>query len=132
MVILCEHNDDAERVYRALKGRTRRFGLKLNAEKMTRVQFSQQGFAQGVRQGSFQFLGFTFYQGLSPKGHLIPKVKTSARSFREKLKVLDRWCRKYRSVARLRSLWDQLCNKLRGHISYFSVSHNTARVVDIV
>jgi hypothetical protein len=132
MVILCEQDSDAERVYRALEGRIRRFGLKLNREKTKCVRFSRQGFAQGEKQGSFNFLGFTFYQGRSRKGKPIPKVKTSAKSFREKLKALDQWCRRNRDVARLNTLWDRFCIKLQGYMSYFSVSHNTAKVVDFI
>jgi group II intron reverse transcriptase/maturase len=132
MVILCEKEIAAEAILKALKGRARRFGLNLNAEKTKVVSFSRQDASRGIKQGAFDFLGFTFYMGKSRKGQWIPKLKTCGKSFRSKLHNVDTWCRKHRDIGSIRTLWEKFCIKLQGHINYYGVSHNQPKIVDFV
>lgn len=132
MVVLCEKEIDAQRVMNALKKRAHRFGLRLNPDKTKVVSFSRKTYGTQARRGAFDFLGFTFYMGRSRKGRTIPKLKTSSKSFRAKLKNVDQWCRRARDMTGIRSLWERFCHKLQGHINYYCVSHNIRRVVDFV
>jgi len=66
--------------------------------------------------GHFDFLGFTFYQGLSKAGRTIPKVKSSRKKLRAKLSGVNIWLQKNRYSNKLGVLWLQFCNKLRGHV----------------
>lgn len=120
-VICCQNSNDARRIHEAIGKRLARYKLTLNAEKTHRIRFDR-----GNRQqsGSFDFLGFTFYQGLSQRGRTIPKVKTSGKKLRVKLKAVNQWCKTHRNRYRLRELWARFCVKLRGHIQYYGVTFN--------
>ncbi len=60
--------------------------------------FSKQAQRRGEKQDGFDFLGFTFYLGRSRRGAVIPKLKTSGKRLRSKLKRMGEWARKVRNV----------------------------------
>lgn len=128
LVICCQLASDAARVHKALGRRLARFGLRLNEDKTRLVNFSKARHARGERQGSFDFLGFSFYLGKSVKGVTIPKLRTSRKRLRSKLKRVAAWARAMRSQVRLTTLWRTFVAKVRGHIAYYSVSHNQVSV----
>jgi RNA-directed DNA polymerase len=78
--------------------------------------------------GAFDLLGFTFYWGRPRKGAPLPKVKTSGKLMRAKLKAVNNWSRAIRSRQTLRTIWADFCAKLRGHIQYYGVSFNVRAV----
>jgi group II intron reverse transcriptase/maturase len=132
MVICCQYASDAERITKALKGRLAKYGLRLNEEKTRLVEFSKHEVRHGRKQGTFDFLGFTFYWGRSRKGHVIPKVKTIGKRLRMKLKRVGVWARTVKDVYPLREIWRRFCVKIEGHIRYYGVSSNTAKVKQFV
>jgi len=126
IVICCELEHDAQRILVGLKNRLEKFGLKLNEDKTKLVSFDRKAFAKSERQGTFDFLGFTFFIGLSQgKKSPIPKLKTNRKRFAAKLKRVRDWIKKNRHVDRLPRLWETFRRKLEGHIQYYGVSHNT-------
>lgn len=88
------------------------------------VNFSKNKSRQGIKQESFEYLGFCFYLGKSPKGVIIPKLKTSGKRFRSKLKRVAEWAKGVRNKAKLGDIWKIFCSKLRGHVQYYGVSFN--------
>lgn len=88
------------------------------------VKFSKQRCPQGDKPGSFDFLGFTYYWGKSLKGVSIPKVKSSGKRLRSKLKRVNEWARKNRNMHPTLQFWKIFCTKLAGHIRYYGVSFN--------
>jgi group II intron reverse transcriptase/maturase len=123
LVVCCEYEPDALRVRKALSGRLARYKLALNEQKTRLVGFVR------PRNGHpnpdvFDFLGFTFYWGRSRKGVPMPKVKTSGKRMRSKLKAVNSWGRSIRSQFPLKHIWALFCSKLRGHIQYYGVSFN--------
>jgi len=132
LVICCQSANDAERIHRALKNRLEKYGLKLNADKTRIVQFSRARSVQGERQGSFDFLGFTFYLGRSRKGHSTVKLRTSRKRLKSKLKKVNEWARMMRSKMRLPELWKTFVAKIRGHMAYYGVSFNQAMVCTFI
>lgn len=131
-VICCQLREDASRIRLALGKRLERFGLQLSEEKTKMVTFSKAQYGLGRKQGSFDFLGFTFYLGRSRKGKAIPKLKTSSKRIRSKLKRVNKWARAVRGVARLPEIWRVFCGKIQGHINYYSVTFNTVTVQNFV
>lgn len=127
-VICCQKTEDAERIQRALGKRLTKFKLKINEEKTKLVRFSKKEAASGNHQGSFDFLGFTFYIGKSKNGRSIPKVKTIGKRLRTKLKNVNQWARAVRHKMDLGSIWKVFRAKLRGHIQYYGVSFNMQKV----
>jgi group II intron reverse transcriptase/maturase len=123
-IVICVQPDDAERVVSALRERLERFSLKLNEEKTTIVNFSRNMMVNSIKQGTFKYLGFTFYLGKSRKGTVIVKIKTNKDTLNRKLKAMTAWCKENRNKYRLSKLWKIFSAKIRGHIQYYGVSHN--------
>ena len=125
-VICCESSLDAQRIHRVMGKRLAKYKLKLNEDKTHLILFDR---TRRKESGVFDFLGFTFYLGLSKQGRTLPKVKSSSKKLRVKLKRVNQWCRENRNKVRLQTLWNTFRTKLRGHIQYYGVSFN-ARAVD--
>lgn len=128
MVICCQNHRDAERIKLALSKRLAKYGLKMNEDKTKLVKFSVRKQKRGGPQETFDFLGFTFYIGKSRKGYLIVKVKTIGKRFRSKLKKVNEWARAIRNKTSLKQIMKIAAAKVRGHIQYYGVSHNYAKV----
>ena len=128
LVICCQYEKDAIRVRDALGKRLAKFKLKLNEDKTKMVAFSVSKGRQGVKQGTFDFLGFTFYLGKSRRGYILAKLKTSSKRVRVKLKRVNEWVRQIRNKKSLGDIWKIFCSKLRGHVQYYGVSFNTEEV----
>jgi RNA-directed DNA polymerase len=124
-VICCQYERDAERVKTALAKRLAKYGLLMNEDKTRMVKFSRQAYQQGVRVESFDFLGFTYYWGKSLKGTCLPKVKSSGKRMRIKLKRINEWAKKNRNIHPTLHFWESFCTKIAGHIRYYGVSFNT-------
>ena len=125
LVICCQYARDAERIRRALGQRLTQYGLALNEAKTRLVQFARPVNNGREQRAAFDFLGFTFYWGRSRKGYAIPKVKTSGKRLRSKLKRVTAWIRMMHSRRRLMAIWRVFCAKVRGHFRYYGVSFNT-------
>jgi hypothetical protein len=123
-IICCQYDVDAKRIRKALVKRLDKFNLKLNEEKTKQIPFDKRLSAQGVKQGTFDFLGFTFYLGKALSGRVIPKLKTKAKTMRAKLKKVKEWIQETKDKKPLKQIWKTFVAKLRGHINYYGVSHN--------
>jgi RNA-directed DNA polymerase len=128
MVICCQYDTDAQRIKRALGRRLDKFKLQLNEDKTKLVSFDKKQARMGVKQGTFDFLGFTFYWGKSRAGKTIPKLKTKAKTMKAKLNRVSEWAKQVMNVMLLKDLWPRLISKLRGHVQYYGVSHNVRGV----
>jgi RNA-directed DNA polymerase len=131
-VICCQCNEDAQRIRETLGKRLGKYKLQLNEEKTKLVPFNKEEAARGIQQGTFDFLGFTFYWGKSRKGRVIPKLRTRMKTMRAKLKKVNEWAKKARNARPLKEIWATLKAKLRGHIQYYGVSHNATRVTQFL
>lgn len=132
LVIACRVESDANRIKEALGNRLAKYGLTMNEDKTKLVAFSRRRYAQGIKQGAFDFLGFTFYIGRSRKGRPLVKLKTSGKRMRSKLKKVNHWAREMRNRYELREFWKRYAAAVRGHIQYYGVSHNTKAVSKFV
>jgi group II intron reverse transcriptase/maturase len=127
-VICCQYESDAHGIKEDLAKRLAKFKLQLNEEKTKLVSFSKRLASQGEEQGTFDFLGFTFYWGKSRAGWTVPMLKTRGKTMKAKLQKLKTWFKQVRHEMPLKELWKILVAKIRGHIQYYGVSHN-ARMV---
>lgn len=131
-VICCQYEADALRIRQALGKRLEKFKLQLNEEKTKLVPFDKKAAAQGVKQGTFDFLGFTFYWGQSKTGRIIPKLRTRSKTLTTKLKKVNEWAKLIRNARPLKAIWKTLKAKMRGHIQYYGVSHNSEKVTQFI
>ncbi|EKD85778.1 MAG: hypothetical protein ACD_37C00623G0001 [uncultured bacterium] len=127
-IICCEIEEDAEKIKDSLTKRLNKFKLILNKEKTKLVSFDKRKARLGIRQGTFDFLGFTFYWGASRNGYTIPKLKTKAKTMRNKLNKFTQWIKLARNKMPLKEIWKIYQSVLRGTIGYYGVSHNISNV----
>lgn len=127
-IICCQYDEDAQRIRKSLGKRLEKFKLKLNEDKTKQVPFDKRLVAQGLEQGLFDFLGFTFYWGRAKSGRIIPKLKTKAKAMRAKLNKVTEWIKVVKDKKPLRVIWKTFVAKLRGHINYYGISHNADNV----
>lgn len=120
-VICCENAKDAERIREVLPKRLSKFKLRLNKDKTKIVVFNR---FEKENSKSFDFLGFTFYLGLTKRGMVVPKLKSCGKKLRSKLTRVNLWCKANRSTYPLQELWKSFCRKLRGHVQYYGISFN--------
>jgi hypothetical protein len=123
-VICCQSEEDASRLRELMPKHLESFKLQLNEEKTKLVGFDKIRASMGEIQGTFDFLGFTFYFGKSRAGRIVPKLKTRAKTMNAKLKKVTTWFKQHRNEKTLKEIWKTVCAKLRGHIQYYGVSHN--------
>lgn len=117
-----EHEEDARRVMEVLPKRFARYGLSLNMEKTRMVDFRKTGRPDGKPE-SFNFLGFTHYWGQSRNGRTIHKLKTAKDRLARSCLAVWEWCRKHMHL-RVDEQCRRLNSKLRGHYSYYGITHN--------
>lgn len=120
-VICCENAKDAERIRAALPKRLSKFKLRLNKDKTKTMVFNR---FEKENSKSFDFLGFTFYLGLTKGGMVVPKLKSSGKKLRSKITRVNLWCKENRNAYPLQELWNSFCRKLRGHVQYYGISFN--------
>ncbi len=113
--------EEAQRFYRELAERLRKFGLELATEKTRVIPFSR------YRRGetSFDFLGFEFRWGTDRKGQARVQRRTSRKKFRNSVKRVAEWC-KHNRHRRVREQFKLLNAKLRGYYNYYGVRGNYA------
>jgi RNA-directed DNA polymerase len=128
IVICCQYEGDAERLRELLPKHLAEFKLQLNEEKTKLVGFDKEKARLGSTQGTFDFLGFTFYFGKSRAGKIVPKLKTRAKTLNSKFKKVTIWFKGNRNKMPLKEIWKTFCAKLRGHIQYYGISHNIESV----
>ena len=114
---------DAERFFRVLPKRLKKFSLEVAADKTQMISFSR----SNKGKTSFDFLGFEFRRGVSRKGKPIVKRRTSRKKLRTSLKNLNLWCKNRRHL-RLPVFFRLLNSKLRGYYNYFGVPGNSERL----
>ena len=128
IVICCQYNRDAERIKIALDNQLTKFGLKMNEDKTKLVKFSVRKKRRDEDQGTFDFLGFTYYIAKSRKKYYLVKVMTTGKRYRSKLKKANDWARIIRNKIPLVQIMKIAAAKARGHIQYYGVSHNLVAV----
>ena len=124
-IIGCELETDAERVLALLEERFDCFSLKLHPEKTKLIPFGKPASRLRVdkRNGTFDFLGFTFYWSRARKGYWVVKKKTIGTRLNRFVKTIWEWCRDNRH-APLREQHCDLSQKLYGYYQYYGVRGN--------
>ncbi len=99
---------------KALESRLGKYDLQMNKDKSKMISFSKYIFCKhGIKQDTFDFLGFTFYICKTNKLTLI-KQKTCGQKFRAKLKRVNLWCKTMRNRYKLKVIWRTFQHKTKG------------------
>lgn len=123
-----EHRDDAERCWRELQERFRKFNLELHPEKTRLIEFGRfaadrrRRRAQG-KPATFDFLGFPHIGGKTRNGKFTVRRKTIAPRLRKKLQaVKDTLRRRMHWPIPQQGAW--LKSVLLGHYRYYAGPRN--------
>jgi group II intron reverse transcriptase/maturase len=129
-VIVCELAYDAQRLMAVLPKRFERYGLKLHPTKTRLVPFHRPGrrlrkdVPPNTGPGSFDFMGFTFYWGVSRKGNDVVFHKTAKDRLARSVRRVREWCRTHLHQP-LTEQYKTLRKMIRGHYNYYGVTGNT-------
>lgn len=127
-VICTQYPNEACWLLQAIRERFTRCGLAVSEEKTRLLSFGryawQQWRAGGTKPGTFDFLGFTHFVGISRKGKYKVGRATSRKKFRKSLRSLKEWLQGVRNLP-MADWWAQLAAKVRGHFQYYGVSGNS-------
>ena len=145
-----QYRDDAERFYRELTERFRKYGFELAPEKTRIISFgrfakkdikrdNQNGMTNRTKPETFCFLGFEFYCSKNKKtGAFCPKVKSDGKRVRTKLAKLASWMKRNRHE-KLILIFKHFNDVLRGYFNYYAVTCNLrmvrvfrSRVIDLI
>jgi len=80
--------NDVKRVLSVLIKRLNKYGLRLHPEKTKLVDLENK---EAGMERSFDFLGFTHYQGRSKKGYKVLKRKTSHKKLSKSIRKIGKW-----------------------------------------
>jgi len=126
-VLIFDNPTDAERVMKTLSKRMGKYGLKLHPEKTKLLKFVRpdlMGRSSGkAKPETFDFLGFTFYWGLSRKGRWVVRQKTARDRLKRALAGISQWCRANRH-RKVKEQHAKLSQKVQGHYAYYGVVGN--------
>ena len=127
-VMVFREREDALRVLDVLPRRFERYGLTVHPEKTRLLPFYRPRRGEKDKKtGSFDFLGFTHFWGLSRQGGWFLKRKTAKGRFSRGLKAINKWARKARHVP-LSKQAATLGAKLRGHYNYYGIRGNSMSI----
>ena len=131
-VLFCfQYRNDAVRFMKALKQRLAKFGLRLNESKTKLCRFGR--FAEenrrnaGEHRATFQFLGFTFYNGKTQNGKYTVGVKTASKRLHGCMQRVTEWCKTNRHVP-VSGQSKYLNSILEGHYLYYGITGNFPQI----
>jgi len=115
-----QYKKDAERFYKELSIRLKKFNLELSFEKTNLLRFSRFDDKENSR---FDFLGFEYRWEKSRNNKVIIKRRTSRKKFRKSCETIKEWIKCNRHL-RCKDLFKQINKKLQGYYNYYGVINN--------
>jgi hypothetical protein len=112
---------DAQKYYRALPARLKKFGLAVAPEKTRIIPFSRY---HPDGSTSFDFLGFEYRWVRNHKKEPVLRRRTSRKKFRASIQHFQQWCREHRNE-RLKKFFSSVNTKLRGYYNYYAITGNS-------
>lgn len=127
-----QYKEDAERFYKQLQERLKKFKLEVAEEKTRIIAFGRYAESNGRKEGrgkpeTFDFLGFTHYCSKGKQGQFRVKRKTSKKKYRNGLLRCKLWLRKHLNSP----TWyvtSKLRGKLLGYYRYYGITDNSTAV----
>ena len=123
-VIGCTHEEDAERIMKALPKRFEKYGLTIHPTKTKCFNFSRPITKESrAERNTLDFLGLTHYWARSLRGSWIIKRQTQRQRQACFMKGIWQWCKDHRHDP-IEEQHDRLSSKLRGYNQYYGVRSN--------
>lgn len=118
-VCLFQYEQEAQKFYRMLVERMKKFGLELAEDKSRIMPF---GRYKGTKE-NFDFLGFTHYNGKSHWGKYCVMHRTSKKKLKQKRQSAKQWLREHMHES-IPDTIEKLNKKLIGHYRYYGIYGN--------
>lgn len=118
-VCLFQYEQEAKKFYQMLVERMKQFGLELAEDKSRIMPF---GRYKGTKE-SFDFLGFTHYNGKSHWGKYCVLHRTSKKKLTQKRQSAKQWLREHMHES-ISETVEKLNKKLEGHYRYYGIYGN--------
>lgn len=123
-IVMFQSEYEAKHLLKALERRFNKFDLELEPTKTRILPF---GRFKGTKE-SFDFLGFTFYNGKTTTGKYRPIVKTSKKKIKQKRENVKKWLhdKMHEPIA---MVGESLKRKVLGHYAYYGINGNYKALV---
>ena len=116
-IIMFQYEKEAKEVYKLLKARLAKFKLEMEQEKTRILPF---GRYKGTKE-TFDFLGFTHYNGTTRTGKYTVGHKISIKKRKLKQQAITKWIKEHRAYKFIETI--KLLNiKLMGIYAYYGIS----------
>jgi group II intron reverse transcriptase/maturase len=127
-----QYKSEAERFLRELIVRLKKFNLEIAPEKTRLIEFGRFATYNCKKRSeskpkTFNFLGFTFYCSRGLTGKFTVRLKTDRTRVARKLKALNEWLRKNRTLP-VAEIIRRLGRSLTGYYNYYYLRTNTKSV----
>jgi RNA-directed DNA polymerase len=123
-IVGCQYREDAEKLMRTLPKRFAKFGLTIHPEKSKMVHFQWPSrYSKKSDTGTFDFLGFTHYWGMSRNGNWVVKRQTMRKRQARAMRSIYLYCRNNKHEPMKEQL-KGLRSKLFGHYGYYGIRCN--------
>lgn len=136
LVFTFEHKTEAERFYKVLPKRLRKFGLEIHQDKSSLITSGHNAISRlrskGTKAPTFTFLGFTCYWGKSRSGFWRLKYSSRADRFTSKLKGLSKFLMQNINTPDTLEIIKKVIKVVSGWINYHAISDNDRRVRSFV
>ena len=117
-LIMFQYENEAKQVYETLIKRLSKFGLEMEQEKTRILPF---GRFKGTNE-TFDFLGFTHYNGTTRKGKYTVGHKMSKKKRKLKHQAITKWIKENRNIYKLKEIIIKLNKKLTGLYVYYGIN----------
>lgn len=128
-IIGCTNKEAAQKVWRDLGVRLKKFGLEISEAKSRLIEFGMRAYYKNDNERgkleTFDFLGFTHYMGKSRRGSAKLGRKTTGKRMRKSLIVLNDRLRKLRNILPFHELYKHICRVLKGYYNYYGFAGNS-------
>ena len=132
MVFIFQHKRQAERFYKVLPERLKKYGLTLHTGKSQIIESGSRAAERASRRGerlaTYKFLGFICYWGKARTGFWRLKYTSRSDRFSAKLQGLRRYLWKNCNTPNTGKVINQVIRITRGWINYHAISDNEKRV----
>ncbi len=123
-VILCQYEEEAKGIYKLLVERMRKFKLELAEDKTGILPI---GRFKGTDE-TFDFLGFTFYNGRTQTGKYRPIIITSKKKMKQKKETIKKFLYEHMHEFIL-DVGETIKKKMIGHYAYYGINGNYVQLL---
>ena len=132
-VVCFEYKQEAEAFYEHLKRRMEHFGMTLEENKSSLIEFGRYAKErcgkEGRKPGTFTYLGFTHYCCHGRNGKFWVKRKTSRKKFAKKCKEVSQKIKEMRTLP-IKEITKELNQILVGYYHYYGITDNYQSISD--